>query len=303
MAYYRDLREYLTALEKAGKLRTVKRVINKDTELHPLVRWQFRGLPETERTGFLFENLTDIKGKSYDCRVATSIIAPSREVYALGMKCETDQIHNKWEEAYQKPNPPRLLSRGPVKEEIHIANNLLEHEGLKEFAIPMATNGWESLPRLTAVSWHTRDPETGVTNVGTYNSTLVDSLHASCRAVRGSHLRIHWDKCRQRGIPLQAAAVLGAVPAISMVSVIRIPYGTSELDVAGGIAGEPIDLVKCETVDIEVPASAEIVIEGELPTDYLEPDTASGEHTGYTIIENMAFAFQVKCITHRKDKE
>ncbi len=86
MAYYRDLREYLGSLEERGKLRKVQRQINKDTELHPLVRWQFRGLPERDRTGFLFENLTDIKGNSYNCRVATSVIAASREVYALGMK-------------------------------------------------------------------------------------------------------------------------------------------------------------------------------------------------------------------------
>lgn len=131
MAYYKDLREFLGVLEEKGKLRKVQRKINKDTELHPLVRWQFRGLPERERTGFLFENLTDIKGNSYNSRVATSVLAANREVYALGMKCKPDQIHERWREAYRKPHPPRLVKTGSVKEEIHLGDSLLEHGGLE----------------------------------------------------------------------------------------------------------------------------------------------------------------------------
>ena len=125
MSYYKDFREYLATLEEAGKLTKVQRRINKDTELHPLVRWQFRGLEESQRTGFLFENVTDISGKTYNSRVATSVIAPSREVYASGLKCHLDQLHDKWKEAYQRPIPPRLVESGPVKEEIHIGDNLL----------------------------------------------------------------------------------------------------------------------------------------------------------------------------------
>lgn len=300
MSYYKDLREYLEVLEQSNKLRRVQKRINKDTELHPLVRWQFKGLPEEDRTGFLFEDVTDVKGKSYNCRVATSVIAPSREAYAIGMKCESEGIHDRWKEAYQHPHPPRLVSTGPVKEEIHHGDTLLEHGGLEEFAIPISTNGWESLPRLTAISYHTKDPDTGGRNVGTYNGYALGPLRSSCRTGRGD-LITHWNKCRQRGIPLQAAAVIGAVPAVCMASVTRMPYGTDELAVAGGIAGEPIEVVKCETVDIEVPATAEIVLEGEIPTDYIEPDPASGEHTGHMIVDELVYSFRIKCITHRKN--
>jgi len=300
MAYYRDFREYLDALEKAGKLRRVKQSINKDTELHALVGWQFRGLSEEDWTGFLFDNVTGINKKKYNCRVASSVIAPSWDVYAIGMKCTREQIDDRWREAHKNPYPPLLVKTGPVKEEIHIGNNLLEHGGLEEFAIPMTEIGWEALPRLTALSWHTKDPDTGVMNVGTYNGYLLGPARSSCRTFH-SHLMIHWDKCRKRGIPLQAAAVVGSVPAIHMVSVIRIPYGVNEHDIAGGIAGEPIPMVKCETMDIEIPASAEIVLEGEIPTDYMEPDPACGEHTGYTTFGHMVYAFNIKCITHRKN--
>jgi UbiD family decarboxylase len=301
MAYYKDLREYLNLLEERGKLRKVQMRINKDTELGPLVRCQFRGLPESERTGFLFENVTDVKGKSYQGRVAVSILAPSREVYALSMKCEPDKVHDRWKEAYLHPYPPRTVSTGPVKEEIHLGNTLLQHEGIKEFAIPMATNGWESLPRFTAVCWITKDPDTGIRNVGTYNGYMLGPLRSSMRCSSHSDIVMHWKKCRQRGVPLEAAAVLGPVPAVCNVSVTKVPYGTDELAIAGGIAGEPIELVKCETVDLEVPSTAEVVLEGEIPTDYEEPDPASGEHTGYMIINTMVNAFKIKCITHRKN--
>lgn len=302
MAYYKDMREYLEVLNKLGKLRTVSRPINKDTELHPLVRWQYIGLPEPDRTGFLFENLTGIKGEKYNCRVATSVMAASREMYAIGMKCSVDKIHENWRRAYQKPIPPIQVNTGPVKEEIHIGDTLLSHKGMEEFAVPMSTNGWESLPRLTAVSWHTKDPETGVINIGTYNSTLLGPLHLSCRATAAhTHLHLQWSKCKQRGIPLPAAAVIGTVPAISYVSVSRVPYDVTEQSVAGGIAGEPIEVVKCETMDMTVPATAEIVLEGEIPTDIVEPDGASGEHLGYTMLGWLIYAFHIKAITHRKN--
>ncbi|MBM2832014.1 MAG: hypothetical protein HW414_1066 [Dehalococcoidia bacterium] len=300
MSYYQDFREYLAALEAAGKLRRVNKQINKDTELHPLVAWQFRGLEEADRTGFLFDRVTDIKGKKYKGGVASSVIAPSRQVYAMAMKCEPGEINEKWAKAYQRPRPPRLVSTGPVKEEIHAGKSLLQHGGLYEFAIPITANGWESLPRLSALSWHTKDPDTGITNVGTYNGYLLGPARSSCRTIQ-SHLQIHWNKCRQRGIPLQAAAVVGAVPVVVLTSVIKVPYGVNELDIAGGIAGRPIEVVKCETVDLEVPASAEVVIEGEIPTDYREPDPASAEHTGYTLLNSKVYAFKVKAITHRKN--
>jgi 4-hydroxy-3-polyprenylbenzoate decarboxylase len=301
MAYYQDLREYLDALEAAGKLRRVSTRINKDTELHPLVRWQFRGLDEDQRTGWLFENLTGFKREVFPSRVATSILGANREVYALGLRCEPSEIGERWTQAFRNPIKPQIVETGPVKEVIHRGDALLEHGGLDEFAIPMATNGWECLPRLTAVAWHSRDPETGWINVGTYNGLQLGPLRANCRVGVNRDLMVHWRKAKQRGEPLQVSAVVAPVPAVLMASVAHVPHGLSELDVAGGLAGEPIPVVRCETSDLLVPASAEIVLEGEIPTDYLEPDGASGEHTGYTILSRSVFAFHITCITHRRE--
>ena len=92
MAYYRDVREYLNQLETAGKLLRVKQPINKDTELHPLVRLQYRGLPEEERKAFLFENVHDLQGRKFDMPVAVACYAGSLDIYALGMQCKKEEI-------------------------------------------------------------------------------------------------------------------------------------------------------------------------------------------------------------------
>ncbi len=303
MAAYKDLRGYLDALEKAGKLKHIRRAINKDTELHPLVRWQFRGLDEAERFGFFFDRLVGTNGESYNGAVASAVIAPSLEAYAIALNCAATRqaMYDKWAEALRRPLPPKRVPSGPVKEEIHVGDGLLAHGGLKEFPIPVTTNGWEALPRLSGLCWVSKDPETGEVNVGTYNGVLLGPAESCARVSPRGHMRIHWQKCKGRGVPLQVAAVVGPSPAVVMTSITEIPYGVSELDVAGGLAGEPIEVVRCETVDLEVPATAEIVLEGEIPTDYVLPDPASGEHTGYTFIDRSALAFHIRCITHRKN--
>jgi 4-hydroxy-3-polyprenylbenzoate decarboxylase len=84
MGYFRDLREHVAALEKAGLLVKIDEVINKDTELMPLVRWQFRGLPEDERRAFMFTNVSDAKGRKYDIPVVVGTLAASRRMYGFG---------------------------------------------------------------------------------------------------------------------------------------------------------------------------------------------------------------------------
>src|SRR6266853_3845769 len=95
-SYWPSLGKYVEGLDKAGKLIRVTTPINKDTELHPLVRLQFRGLPESQRKAFLFENVTDSRGRSYDIPVLVGGLAGSAEIYALGMGCALDAIEGVW---------------------------------------------------------------------------------------------------------------------------------------------------------------------------------------------------------------
>ncbi|MEI9475455.1 MAG: UbiD family decarboxylase [Deltaproteobacteria bacterium] len=300
MGYYKDLREHIKSLEKNGKLVRVTREINKDTELMPLVRWQFRGLPEAERKAFLFENVVDVKGRKYDVPVLVASHAASREVYALGMMCKPEEIMEKWTQAQIHPIEPKIVKSGPVQEEIHVGDKLLEHGGLEEFPVPISTPGFDNAPYLTCANWVSKDPETGIRNIGNYRAMIKSKDRTGICCLGVQHIHVQWQKCKQKGIPLQAAIVIGASPNISFVAVTRIPYDVDEFVVAGGIAGEPVELVKCQTVDIEVPATAEIVIEGELPTDYREREAPFGEFTGYLGAEETNPYFNIKCITHRK---
>jgi len=302
MAYYKDLRDFIDALEKNGLLVRIKRLINKDTELHPLVRLQFRGLPEEKRKAFLFEKVTDVKGKQYSIPVLVGAIAGTTEIYALGMNCKPMEIPEKWYESQLHPIKPEMVEDGPVYEEIHMGEGLLDHGGLGEFPIPISTPGYDIAPFITQAYWVTKDPETGIRNVGTYRAQVKSPLTTGIMLHHERQgLAIHWNKCRKLEKPLEAALVIGGSPNIGYVSVTNLPHGVDEFEVAGGIAGEPVRLVKCKTIDVEVPAYAEIVFEGEFDTTFVEPEGPFGEAIGYIGHRQLSPLFSIKCIAHRKD--
>ncbi len=302
MAYYKDLREHLKALEERGKLVRIESPINKDTQLHPLVRLQFRGLPEEQRKAFLFTNIFDTRGKKYSIPVAVCALAGSSEIYAIGMMCRPEEIAEKLAQAELNAIEPRLVDDGPVQEEVYQGDRLLEKGGLDEFPIPISTPGFDCAPYSTASCWVTKDPDTGVRNVGVYRNQLKSPTRTGVHFGDVSrHGLAHWYKCKEKGIPLEVAVVIGGPPSVSYVAVSKLPDGVDEFSVAGGIAREALELVKCKTVDLEVPAHAEIVIEGELGTEALEVEAPFGEAVGYIGMTEMMPYFTVKCITHRKD--
>src|SRR5207247_3446781 len=107
---YADLHEHLAALKKAGLLITVERPINKDPEMHPLVRWQFRGgIAEKDRKAFLFTNVVDSKGRKYDIPVLVGGLASNREIYRIGLGCAFEEMDARWLRAIQSPIAPRIV--------------------------------------------------------------------------------------------------------------------------------------------------------------------------------------------------
>src|SRR6266699_6203427 len=107
---YPDLHDHIRTLEEAGQLIRVDRAINKDTEMHPLVRWQFRGgIAEKDRKAFLFTNVTDSKGRKYDIPVVVGALAASREIYRIGMNCPLEKINEVWTRAIANPVAPRVV--------------------------------------------------------------------------------------------------------------------------------------------------------------------------------------------------
>ncbi|MBI3000459.1 MAG: UbiD family decarboxylase [Deltaproteobacteria bacterium] len=298
---YRDLREFIAALQDHGKLLRITREINKDTELHPLVRWQFRGLKEEDRKAFLFENVTDAKKRKYSSPVLVGGLAGSSAIYCLGLKCQAEEVADRWLYAMDHLLEPEIVSHGPVMEEIHKGNDLLRQGGFNEFPVPISTPGFDNGPYITAGHWITKDPDTGKRNVGNYRGLIKGPGRSGIMSGTPQDLSRHWEKCRQKGIPLEVAVAVGTVPAVSYTATQKVPPTMDELALAGGLVGEPISLVKCQTVDIEVPATAEIVFEGIIPTDYLEEEGPFGESMGYVDPRTLSPAFELTCVMHRKN--
>jgi 4-hydroxy-3-polyprenylbenzoate decarboxylase len=113
---YADLHDHIERLDKAGLLYRIDAPVNKDTEMHPLVRWQFRGgIPERDRKAFLFTNVVDAKGRRYDIPVLIGAYAANRDIYRIGMNLERrEDIGPAWEHAIANPIPPRLVETACV---------------------------------------------------------------------------------------------------------------------------------------------------------------------------------------------
>ena len=269
-----------------------------------MVRWQFRGgISEQQRRGWLFDNVVDSKGIKYPYPFALGVLASSRKIYAVGLGCRDDkEILAKWETALSKPVAPIVVDNGPVHEVVLQGESLTkEGAGFASFPIPISTPGFDNGPYFTWSHWVTKDPETGIRNLGNYRAQVKSENRLGISLGAAQHLVIHWRKCREKRMPLEAAIVVGCPPVVSYACVQKIPYGQDEYGVAGGLAREPIQLVKCKTVDIEVPAHAELVIEGRLPTDFLEPEGPFGESHGYMHPRQLSPYLEVTCVTHRKD--
>lgn len=298
--YYRDVREHLKALEERGKLVRIRREISKDTELMPLVRWQFRGLAEQDRKAFLFENVVDVKGKRYEMPVSVGTLAASTEIYSIGLMCRPEEIHERWTQAQLKPVAPVAIRSGPVHEVVWQGKDLVNGHGLDMIPVPISTPGFDNGPYLTSANWVTKDPESGIYNIGNYRGQI-KAPNRTGGLFLAQHMGQHWQKCQGKGKPLEAAIVIGVIPTVAYAATAKLPYDFDEYRLAGGLSGEPVELVKCVTMDLEVPATAEIVIEGVLPTDALEPEGPFGEYPGYIGHRGLAPYMEVTCITHRRD--
>ncbi len=304
-ADYPDLHDHLKNLEAHGLLIRIRRRINKDTELHPLVRWQYRGgLRDEERRAFLFENVVDSKGRQYSIPVTVGALAGSQRIYELGMGCAgPEEMAQKWDRAIARPIEPVLVDTAPCHEVIYTGDDLTrEGGGLDVLPVPISTPGFDNAPYTTCSHWITKDPDTGVRNMGNYRGQIKTRTRVGIfPSGLGQDVYIHWRKHQARGTHLPAALVIGAPPAVSYTAVQKLPYGVDELAVSGGLAGAPIRLVKCKTVPLEVPAEAEIVIEGYINTQFVEPEGPFGESHGYMHPRQLNPFMDVTAITHRSD--
>ena len=277
-----DFQEHLAALEAQGLVVRVDRPIDKDTELHPLVRWQFQGnLPEDERRAFLFTNVVDGSGKKYDMPVVVGALSASPRIYAIGMGKPLNEIGPAWINAINHPIAPVRVNSAPCQEVVIKGEELKKPDGgLKLLPVPISTPGFDAAPYLTATLCITKDPETGIQNMGTYRGALKATDRLGVRMasrIGGAGGYQHWLKHRKMKTPMPCAIVIGCAPVVVFTGPQKLAIDQDEMGVAGALAGEPIRTVKCVTIDLDVPADSEIVIEGLIDPELLEPEGPFGE--------------------------
>jgi UbiD family decarboxylase len=287
---YEDLRQFVKVLETKGKLHRVAKEVDKNWEIAAICRRLFRTVPAGQRPALLFDNVA-----GFSIPVLVGALGGSREIYALGLECTAADIPARWQNALRHPIPPRHVHSGSCKDNIVKGENV----DLTAFPVPVWVADRDPGPYITAPYVCTKDPDTGIVNIGTYRVQVKGPAKAGVYS-SGNHIIIHLQKNAARHAPTPCAIVIGADPVVGMASVAKIPYGTDEYAVAGGLRGAPLDLVPCETVDLAVPATAEIVIEGEIPPDR-EWEGPFGEYAGYMGPPGEHPYLNITCITFRNN--
>ena len=290
---FEDLRSYLDVLEQGNLLRWIDKEVDKDTDISAIGRVMFLALAEEQRYGLGFRNIKGFPGG----RVVSGVIAASTRMIATALQCQPEgkQIYERLMNGIGNPIEAVMVKSGSCKEVILGPDEL----DLLAFPHPVWTPGKDAGPYMTPM-WITKDPDTGVRDIGIRRSQIKGRDKAGVLfGAPDRYGAIHHAKWKQRSKPMPAAIVIGTDPVQYLVAPCR--FGIDELAVAGGIRGSAVELVKCETIDLEVPATAEIVIEGEVDTEVLEAEGPFGEFTGHVAGGRMAPVFRAKCITHRKN--
>ena len=285
-----DLGSFLLSLERSGRLHRVAKSVDKDWELACIARWALESTAEKDAYAILFEN---VKGHSFP--VVVNLFS-TPEMYGSALGIEENEILQHWAKSLAKPLSSTMVSFGPVQEIAHLASDA----DLLSIPAPIWTPGRDGGPYLSAASVITKDPETGIQNMGIYRMQIHDSRHAGLYfGGRMQHGAIHLRKYAERQQPMPIAAVIGAAPAVTFASAAKLPYGVDELSIAGALAGSSIEVVRTKTVDLLVPARAECVIEGLVHAGTSREEGPFGEYLGYVNGAAPAAVVEVTAITHR----
>jgi UbiD family decarboxylase len=294
-----DQRQWMATLAQHGELRRITAEVDWDREIGAVTR----RVLEKKGPALLFENIKGYTTGRCTKLFVSGLGAPSRLALALGFP--SDAPNRELVQYVMKKNreaiAPIVVSSGPVKDVI-VRGDAVDQT---EFPVPKwhFREGGRYIHTFSAIV--TKDPETGVMNVGIYRGMIGRKNTAPFLLVKGGqHWGAHFLKWASRKQPMPVACVIGWDPIMAFLAGSPLPAGVCEWDVMGAYRGEPAQLVRCETVDLYVPATAEIVIEGTISDDpeSYEIEGPFGEYTGYVSdLPTPRPAMQVTCITHRRD--
>lgn len=284
---FEDLRGYLSHLEEQGQLLRVKEEVEAKFEIAAGIR----KTSDVEGPALLFENVKGFPG----WRVLGGLFA-TRKLVALGLGVSQDQMLERYLTLEDKRIPPEMVSSGPVKE---IKWTGAEVDLSK---LPIVTHARKDCgPYVTIGVQVGKDPETHIRNLSIHRMLVLGKDKLSLWAPADHHLGRMILKAEEKNRGLEVATAIGVEPSLVIGSQAKVPYGIDEYHVAGGLRGAAVKLVKCETIDVEVPASAEIVIEGVTIPGERVADGPYGEYPGCYSEAKQAPVLKVTAITMRKN--
>lgn len=304
---YRDLREFIEVLEKRGLLHRIKVEVDPVLEITEITD----RITKQEGPALLFER---VKGSEYPVLINT-FGSKERMELALGVE-SLDEIGERisellrlqemrfslWEKVKLLPRlaeisnwGPKTVKKAPCQEVIH-----KDEASLDIFPILKCWPG-DGGRYITLPLVFTKDPETGQQNVGMYRLQVFDAR------TTGMHWHMHkngaenYKKHQLRNKRMEVAVALGGDPATIYAATAPLPHGFDEMLFAGFLRKQAVEMVKCITVDLEVPAHAEIILEGYVDLEEKRLEGPFGDHTGYYSLPDYYPVFHITCITHRRD--
>ncbi|MGH9453225.1 MAG: menaquinone biosynthesis decarboxylase [Terriglobia bacterium] len=311
---YRDLRDFIKRLDREKELKKITVPVDVDLEITEIAdRVSKRGGP-----ALLFERPRSAKdGVSYPMPVLINALGSKRRM-ELALEVESlDEVAGRIEALLEMKPPegffdkikmlprlaeigsfvPKTVKTGPVKE-------VIDREDFSLARLPIIQCWPQDAGRfITFPMVVTRSPKTGRRNVGCYRMQVFDphttAMHWQIHKGGAEHFR--WLDRQGKGRRLEVAVAIGADPASMLSAILPLPEDLDEFLFAGFLRREPVELVHCETVDLEVPANAEIVLEGFVDLDDIRSEGPFGDHTGYYSLEDSFPAFHITCITRRKE--
>lgn len=291
MAISSDLQQHLERLEAAGKLHHVRQRVDPSWEVAAITRHVFDRYGWAERPALCFDQVGDSPFP-----LVVGVVGGSPEIYARALGTTVNDIPLLWERAQEHPVDPELVASGPCKDVI------LTGEDVDVTVLPNAvwTPGQDPGPYITAPLIVTKDPESGRRNVGTYRLMVKGPRTLGIYIGPAQHGARHLQKYEALGQDMPVAIVIGADPAVVLSSVTKFSYATDEFTVAGGLRGEPVPLVRCESVDLEVPSTAEIVLEGVVRHGVRDAEGPFGEYTGYMGASGPGPVIEITTMTRRE---
>ncbi|MBI2861164.1 MAG: UbiD family decarboxylase [Chloroflexi bacterium] len=288
-----DLREYIARLEEEGEAVRIEDEVNWNLEVGAILRRAH----EQRLPAPFFQKIKDYPAGYRMFGAALSTYRRQAIAFDLPADISAPDLQEEYLRRKRQPVKPVLVKGGPCKENIHTGSEV----DLLEFPVPLLHDGDGGRFIGTAHLTISRDKDTGWINWGMYRHMLHDRNTVGIVAGPWTHFgMVHQQKHELKNKPMEVAIAIGVDPASSFCAAAAIPRGVSEPDVAGGLRGKPVEMVKCETVDLEVPATSEIVIEGEILPYELKEEGPMGEFTGYMVAHRRPKpVIHVKAVTHR----